>query len=168
MTTYLSSKKVTATPMNRADYNSYRGWELPANEDGADEGYLVEYLDGGKPNHPDHKGYISWSPKEQFDAGYADITDGFDFGEAIKKAKLGCKVARKGWNGSGMYAALMPGFPEGVPANKQTAELHGIEIGAMVKIRPYWVLKTAQNDIAMWSPSGSDSLAEDWIVEEQP
>lgn len=61
--------------MNRADYDAYRGWELPKDEDGTDDGYLVEYVDGGKPNHPDHKGYISWSPKEQFDGGYNEITD---------------------------------------------------------------------------------------------
>ncbi len=67
---FQSHKKVTATPMNRLDYNVYRGWELPSDEDGTDEGYLVEYLDGGTPNHADHKGYISWSPKEQFDNGY--------------------------------------------------------------------------------------------------
>jgi hypothetical protein len=68
---YESHKLVTAIPMNRAAYNVYRGWKLPANEDGLDEGYLVEYLDGGKPNHEAHKGYISWSPKEQFDNGYS-------------------------------------------------------------------------------------------------
>jgi hypothetical protein len=70
---YVSHKQVKPTPMNRLDYNVYRGWELPSDEDGSDEGYLVEYLDGGKPNHPDHKGYISWSPKEQFDNGYQKL-----------------------------------------------------------------------------------------------
>lgn len=67
---YVSHKKVKRIPMTRMEYNVYRGWELPENENGADEGYLVEYLDGGKPNHPKHQGYISWSPKEQFDKGY--------------------------------------------------------------------------------------------------
>lgn len=72
---YISHKKVTRIPMTRQQYNDYRGWDLPANEDGNDEGYLVEYLDGGKSNHPDHEGYISWSPKEQFDAGYKLIEE---------------------------------------------------------------------------------------------
>lgn len=67
---YESHKQVKRIPMNRLDYNSYRDWVLPSDENGEDEGYLVEYLDGGKPNHPDHEGYISWSPKEQFDNGY--------------------------------------------------------------------------------------------------
>lgn len=67
---YTGTKVVLGTPMNRLAYNQYRGWELPADENGDDEGYLVEYLDGGKANHPDHKGYISWSPKDVFERAY--------------------------------------------------------------------------------------------------
>lgn len=70
---YVSHKQVKRIAMNRLDYNVYRGWQLPADEDGTDEGYLVEYLDGGKPNHPDHDGYISWSPKVQFHNGYTKV-----------------------------------------------------------------------------------------------
>jgi len=73
-TIYESHKRVKAVAMNRQDYNDYRGWDLPADEDGSDEGYLVEYLDGGEPNHPSHNGYISWSPKAQFDNGYNEVT----------------------------------------------------------------------------------------------
>lgn len=32
----------------------------------------------------------------------------FAFGEAIRKLKAGKKVARKGWNGKGMYLFLLP------------------------------------------------------------
>jgi len=67
---YESHKQVLRIPMNRLEYNKYRGWVLPDDEGGSDEGYLVEYLDGGKPNDSRHAGYISWSPKEQFDNGY--------------------------------------------------------------------------------------------------
>jgi hypothetical protein len=73
--TYIGTKMIDATPMTRAEYNEYRGWELPANEDGADEGYLVEYHDGGKGNDSRHAGYISWSPKEQFEKAYLPIGD---------------------------------------------------------------------------------------------
>ena len=31
---------------------------------------MVEYLDGGQANHPDHNGYISWSPKDVFERAY--------------------------------------------------------------------------------------------------
>ena len=70
MDIYVSHKKVIRTAMTRKEYNDYRGWQLPADENGNDDGYLVEYLDGGKPNHPRHDCYISWSPKQQFDNGY--------------------------------------------------------------------------------------------------
>ncbi len=86
------------------------------------------------------------------------------FGEALELAKIGNKIARIGWNGSGMYAVLMPGYPNGVPANAETARIHNIEPGTLVKVRPYWALKTAQGDIAAWTPSGSDGLAEDWVL----
>lgn len=67
---YIGVKQVYLTAMTRAQYNEYRGWQLPADEEGSDEGYLVEYLDGGKPNDPRHKGYISWSPKDVADRHY--------------------------------------------------------------------------------------------------
>ena len=34
----------------------------------------------------------------------------------------------------------------------------------LIPYRAYWALKTAQEDVATWSPSGSDSLAEDWLI----
>jgi hypothetical protein len=158
---YQCHKQVKAIPMNRQKYNDYRGWDLPDDEDGSDNGYLIECLDGVESNHRDHKGYISWSPKEQFDNGYSDITDGFDFGEAIKQARLGRKVARKGWNGSGMFAYI-------VPAAKYKAQtsvmLDMAYENNLIPYREYWALFTAQKDVATWAPSCSDSLALDWCV----
>jgi len=56
---------VAAKPvrMSRQEYCIYRGWELPANEWGADIGYLMEYESAGEKNHPDHAAYISWLPE---------------------------------------------------------------------------------------------------------
>jgi hypothetical protein len=73
MELYLCHKEVLARPMTRGEYNTYRGWTLPADELATDEGYLVEYTDGGQKNHPDHDGYISWSPKVVFDKGYTKV-----------------------------------------------------------------------------------------------
>ncbi len=75
MKRFICHKEVLARPMNRAEYNEYRGWILPEDEDGTDEGYLVEYIDGGQKNHPDHEGYISWSPKDVFHKGYTEIQE---------------------------------------------------------------------------------------------
>lgn len=71
---YVGVKEVLGTPMTRQEYNDYRGWLLPVDEDGTDAGYLVEYLHGGRPNHIDHVGYISWSPAEVFEQAYSDIS----------------------------------------------------------------------------------------------
>ena len=70
---YEGTKRLHATPMNRGDYNAYRGWQVPADENPADEGYLVEYVDGGKPNDSRHAGYISWSPKDVFERSYKPV-----------------------------------------------------------------------------------------------
>lgn len=75
MKAYVCHKEVLARPMTREDYNTLRGWTVPDDENPADEGYLVEYQDGGKPNHPGFKGYISWSPKEVFEKGYTVISN---------------------------------------------------------------------------------------------
>lgn len=71
---YVGIKAIKAFPMTRADYNKFRQWTLPTNENGADEGYLVEYQDGGAPNVVGMKGYVSWSPKEQFENAYRECT----------------------------------------------------------------------------------------------
>ncbi len=68
--TYVGTKVVHAVAMTRQEYNDHRGWPLPKDENGSDNGYLVEYVDGGKPNHPGHAGYISWSPVEVFEKAY--------------------------------------------------------------------------------------------------
>lgn len=70
MPLYEGTKTVRAKPMTRLYYNTYRGWEMPANENGKEAGYLVEYTDGGAPNDSRHEGYISWSPADVFERSY--------------------------------------------------------------------------------------------------
>ena len=60
MEEYIGTKIVNAEPMNLGDYNNYRGWTIPEDEDPEREGYLVKYPDD----------YISWSPKEVFEEAY--------------------------------------------------------------------------------------------------
>ena len=72
MQNYVGTKMILAMPMSRQEYNEYRGWEVPKDERGNDAGYLVEYTDGVS-NHPEHRGYISWSPKGQFDMAYLNL-----------------------------------------------------------------------------------------------
>lgn len=106
MARHIGTKLLDARPMTRQEYVNYRGWPLPADENGDDAGYLVEYLDGGQANHPAHAGYISWSPADVFDKAYRPVT-GMSFGHAIEAMKAGQRVARAGWNGN-LPSAFVP------------------------------------------------------------
>jgi hypothetical protein len=75
MQRYVGTKYLRATPMTLGEYNRYRAWQQPSGEDPAAPGYLVEYEDGGTPNHAQHKGYISWSPKAVFERHYHLTSD---------------------------------------------------------------------------------------------
>lgn len=162
MTLYIGAKLIRAQAMSRAEYNAYRGWTLPADENGEDAGYLVEYLDGGQSNHPNHVGYISWSPADVFDRAYRP-TSGLSFGMAIEALKLGEKVARAGWNGAGQFVYLVPA--SSYQAQTSIAKAY-FGADAMVPYRAYLALKTAQGDVATWAPSCSDALADDWQIVE--
>lgn len=64
--------------MTRQEYNDFRGWKLPDDENGNDTGYLVEYIDGGKANTEHYAGYVSWSPSEVFEKSYVAVGDTSD------------------------------------------------------------------------------------------
>lgn len=78
MKKYICTKEINALPMTRKEYNNFRGWKLPDDEDGSDEGYLIEYVDGGKANTSQYAGYVSWSPKNVFERAYKSIETPLD------------------------------------------------------------------------------------------
>jgi hypothetical protein len=160
MKTYIGTKIIKAQPMTRAYYNALRGWTVPADENGEDEGYLVEYTDGGKPNHPLHDGYISWSPKEQFEGAYR-ADSGLSFGLALEMLKSGSKVARAGWNGKGLFVYYVPAAS--YPVQTGAAKSHYGE-GSMVPYNAYMAIKNVDDTVSTWVPSVNDCLAEDWMV----
>jgi len=88
------------------------------------------------------------------------------FGDAIEAAKQGKKIARKGWNGSNMFAVYSQG-KKSLPAKdffSPNLQEYAEKIGGFMDVRPSLMLKTAQDDVAYWSPSTSDTLADDWFV----
>lgn len=92
---------------------------------------------------------------------------GLTFGDALVALKGGATVARAGWNGSGQWIALGKGSDYLAASQfwNQHARAHAEQNGGGAAVRPYFILKTAQNDILMgWSPSQSDALAEDWLI----
>jgi hypothetical protein len=65
MKKYIGCKLLEAKPMTMGDFNTFRGWTIPDDENPEDEGYLVKYPDG----------YISWSPKQIFEKAYLQVDD---------------------------------------------------------------------------------------------
>ena len=153
MFSYIGTKIIDAEPMNRGEYNNYKNWAIPENENPDDFGYLVRYPDG----------YESWSPKKQFEDAYTPMHS-MTFGHAIVMAKVGNKIARKGWNGKNMFVVYQKGYPTGISCNKQTAEAWGLNEGDLFKCEPYLQIKMVNGSHAMWVPSINDTLAEDWEI----
>jgi hypothetical protein len=86
---------------------------------------------------------------------------GLTFGAALTALKTGQRVARAGWNGKGMFAYLVPA--NSYPAQTGAAKAFFGE-GGMVPYNAYLALKGADDTVSTWAPSGSDALAEDWLV----
>jgi hypothetical protein len=163
MQQYIGTKIINARPALRSEVDSLLGKETSNN----DEGYLVEYLDGGTPNTTEFDNYISWSPRDVFEKAYKG-SGKLTFGDAIAYMKLGHKVARKGWNGKGMFCIYVPGtkdvtFHENSPYAKAVGTEPGQEILPHIDM---WTIN-ADGRRAMlpgWLASQSDMLAEDWEI----
>lgn len=140
-TFYYGTKLIKAEPMTRLAYNLFRGWTLPSDENADDEGYLVEYHDGGAGNVPSHVGYVSWSPKAVFEKSYFP-SGSLNFGHALEALKIGLKVCRLG-----NYDRFLQYIPNGGPLE----ECILVSLGAN---------KVQVN----WSPSLEELLANDWCV----
>lgn len=108
-----------------------------------------------------------------------------NFGEAIENAKQGKLVARKGWNGKGMFVFMRPadelhvGFvaksikslPQSVKDYyyQDCVDEHGNPLDLapddVVKFTAYLCMKAADGTIVNgWLASQTDMLAEDWTV----
>lgn len=158
---YIRCRIVKATPMTRGVCYELLGRTMMANnESPSDEGYHVIYSDD----------YEFWCPKAQFEAACRPI-DGMTFGQAIEAMKQGKKVARRGWNGKGMWLCIpLCDGPKEIPATgiwgKPNAE-YAEQNGGTVKVVPYVTMKAADGTIVMgWLASQTDMLSEDWVIVE--
>jgi hypothetical protein len=92
----------------------------------------------------------------------------FDFGEAIRLLKSGEKVARKGWNGKGMYLSIQVGSV--IPkenARGGVAKCIAEEGKEEITILPHIDMRSAQGECVVgWLASQTDMLAEDWVIVE--
>ncbi len=96
-----------------------------------------------------------------------------DFGWAIRQLKDGKKVARRGWNGKGMWISLSPGSSVYFTnfwsdANKKWAKL---QLNSEAPVLPCITMKTVNADgreaiLMGWLASQTDMLSEDWVLVE--
>lgn len=77
-----------------------------------------------------------------------------DFGAAIRALKAGKRVARRGWNGKGMWLIL-------VPASDWSASVGPSYVAGAHRL-PWIGMKTADGGLVPWLASQTDMLAEDW------
>ena len=114
-------------------------------------GYLVQYPDG----------YQSWSPEKQFEEAYRP-TYGLSFGFAIEAAKKGLKIARKGWNGKGIFVFLVR------MGDITINEDRGPDLLETFLAINTLGLQTDNEDapktIVPWMASQTDMLSDDWQV----
>jgi hypothetical protein len=153
--TYIVTKIIDAEPMNLGDYNSYRGWQIPPEEDPKAEGFLVIYPDGCQ----------SWSPKHAFDEAYRR-TDGLNFGLALEAMWKGYKVARTGWNGKNMYIRIT-GSSRIIPEDARNGVAYSIakEGAPHIDINAHIDMKAADGSVVVgWLASQTDMLTDDWQI----
>ena len=93
-------------------------------------------------------------------------THTFSFGEAIDRLKNSEKVARKGWNGKGMFIFLAICTDICTDADIESIMHPDPEIDTpLIQTNPSIIMKTADNHLTVgWVPSQVDMLAEDWVV----
>ena len=87
-----------------------------------------------------------------------------NFGQAIEALKVGKKVAREGWNGKGMWIALMPALYLDKDIINGRTRKHIGDSGDLDS-QPYLVMWTATKQWQPgWLASQSDMLSEDWSI----
>ena len=168
MSKFIGIKMVEAVPMTAQTAKS-KGYRVSTNhyytnDNSQDKNFIdYDFNEGYEVTYPD--GYKSWCPKHVFDEANRPITD-MTFGFAIEALKKGLKVARKGWNGKGMYLWLKPAVTIKSdwckdPMLKEIVDANGGETEALGTI----CMKTADNKILSgWLASQTDVLSEDWVI----
>ena len=159
MKTYISHKKVQAEPMTRKMAESLGlVRDIEADDAPDEDGYKVVY----------ENNYESWSPKQVFEEGYAEegtvvAREFFNFGQAISFLKQGYKVARKGWNGKGMFIYYVA--PNKYPMSNNLMETMADRYeDNLVPYQAYIAFKTVDDTVVPWLASQTDILADDYCI----
>jgi len=135
MKKYIGTKIVQAQSQGRA---------VKDEEGVSEDGYKVVYEDG----------YESWSPCIAFEKAYR-LIDNMNFGLAIEALKKGLKVARKGWNGRGIFIELQtPDENSKMSSPYIFIDTTGLQTDNV----------DAPKSLVPWLASQTDMLADDWVI----
>jgi hypothetical protein len=91
------------------------------------------------------------------------------FGNALEALKQGKRIARKGWNGKGMYLILITGGSHGedsiLLSHFDPALVASQYQGGDIPVDPVIAMKTAGDTLQLgWLANQADMLADDWEV----
>ncbi len=84
-----------------------------------------------------------------------------NFGQAIEALREGKDVARKGWNGKGMYLFLI-GIDMRIPGIGGWTFTNGRNDN--FQLLPFIAMKTDDDKVVPWLASQTDMLSEDWTI----
>lgn len=152
---YIGTKRVMAKPMTLNEYNDYRDFKR---EEEDKEGYLVEYVYSENSNDPRHSGYISWSPKKEFEEAYQ--TTFLNFSHALDYLKTGSCLARITWEvGTFIYYSKIQTF-ESNDRLMDNLLRKNTEFSHM----PYIGLYRRHSVVGVYTPTHEDMFGNDWEI----
>lgn len=89
----------------------------------------------------------------------------FGIGGVVHAIENGSKVARRGWNGNGMFIYYVPAAAYPSDRNKLNT-MSGVFEGGVVAYSAYVAIKGTDNIVTPWLCSQADLLAVDYYVVE--
>lgn len=152
-TLYGAASVCSAVPMTRGEYNAYRGWSMPPDEQPDEPGYLRSLAEDPS--------YATWTPKHIFDKSFKSLSDGVSYGVAVDLllSQKGTEIRHTSWHpqefvmlvdSSKIQSAMGYGFGEyiGEPAF----------LGSLCK-------HTSNNELILgWTPTYLEMIKGAWIV----
>lgn len=134
--------------------------EAPVVQDqNEDEKNCRTHIEEGYFFPQDDNRYVQFLPKDEFEKIFRPA-EFMDFGLALEAVKQGKRIARKGWNGKGMFLYYVPAaaYPPSTDVAKAAFGGENVPYGA------YIAMKTAQGNVVPWLASQTDMLAVDWYI----
>ena len=110
-----------------------------------------------------YRHHHSDTEKTKIDLGTIEQEATFDlnYGDALNRLKRGMAMARKGWNGRGMFVYHVPA--NAYPAQTGVAKQYFGE-NALVPYNEYLAIKNVDDTVSTWVASINDMMAQDWYV----